>query len=192
MRPLYERYPTSVAINGHDYPIETDFRPWIRFSDLLEEQEKSSTEKAIAILSYYKGETPPLEEGIIGALAFYAREDQETVRKRLFEDDSDHPAPKPEPPAFSFSFDAEVIAVGFWQAYRIDLEEIEYLHWHKFFNMLQYLPSDTEFQQRIHFRTYDLSGVTDAKERSRILKIQRKIAIPSAMPTAEDIGNIFW
>ena len=35
MNVFYEDLPETLKINGKEYPIITDFREWIRFSDML-------------------------------------------------------------------------------------------------------------------------------------------------------------
>ena len=32
---FYESLPEALEINGREYPIITDFREWLRFSDML-------------------------------------------------------------------------------------------------------------------------------------------------------------
>ena len=39
MNILFEEFPDSVCVNGENYPIETDFREWIRFIQLVEDDE---------------------------------------------------------------------------------------------------------------------------------------------------------
>ena len=35
MNVFYEELPEALEINGREYPVITDFREWIRFSDML-------------------------------------------------------------------------------------------------------------------------------------------------------------
>ena len=37
MNILYEQFPEEVKVNGEYYPIVTDFREWIRFTELVED-----------------------------------------------------------------------------------------------------------------------------------------------------------
>ena len=37
MNILYEQFPEEVKVNGEYYPIVTDFREWIRFAELVED-----------------------------------------------------------------------------------------------------------------------------------------------------------
>ena len=39
MNILFEEFPDSVCVNGENYQIETDFREWIRFIQLVEDDE---------------------------------------------------------------------------------------------------------------------------------------------------------
>ena len=39
MHILYREFPESVRVSGKSYDIETDFREWIRFLELAEDEE---------------------------------------------------------------------------------------------------------------------------------------------------------
>ena len=42
---LYEPFPEEIRADGVSYPIETDFREWFRFGDMLADQELTKEEK---------------------------------------------------------------------------------------------------------------------------------------------------
>lgn len=194
MRKLYEPYPTKLNIGGRSYGIVTDFRDWLKFSDMLKEKMLTDEEKALIALNYYTGEAPQdIRAALVGLCSFYANRSFEEMMEIFFPSKSAKPVKyTPKAAAFDYGFDAECIMAGFYATYKIDLSTIHYLHWHQFKAMLDFLPASTEFKQRISYRSMNPASIKNAAERSRVMKIQREIAIPKPPPTDEEIGGVFW
>ena len=66
------------------------------------------------------------------------------------------------------------------------------MHWWQFGILLDGLSEKTEFKQRVMYRNTNTAGIKDVKERQRIERIQRAIAIPMPAPTDEEMGAMFW
>jgi hypothetical protein len=194
MRKLYEPYPTRVDIDGRSYGIVTDFRDWIKFSDMLKEKALTDEEKALIALNYYTEEPPQdIIAALVGLCAFYTNHAFDEMMRPFFPPKGTRPIEDAHrEPTFDYEFDAECIMAGFYATYKIDLSTIHYLHWHQFKAMLDFLPASTEFKQRISYRSMNPASIKNAAERSRVMKIQREIAIPKPPPTDEEIGGVFW
>ena len=52
MNLIYDRYPNSVMLNGKHREIVTDFKDWLRFVDLLKDDEYGPEEKFESILLF--------------------------------------------------------------------------------------------------------------------------------------------
>lgn len=192
MNLLYDKYPDTVILNGREYGIVTEFKDWLRFVDMVKDDSLSDGEKVEIMLSFYLEEIPAAEQGhahkpLEGFLCMAGAdapvyEDREPVD---FPDEI-----PPGKPLYDFCFDARYIIAGFWHDYRIDLTTTD-MHWWKFRILLDGLSAETEFKQRVMYRNTDTSQIKDTKERSRILRIQRKIAIPQPKPTDFEIGDLF-
>lgn len=196
MKTLYEPYPEEVSVKERRYPIATDFREWIKFQDMMRDPDVTQHELAYGMAQYYKDEIPPDSDDAICALvAFYLQKDMEETRSILFpalrNDIKKQPEEKKKA-LYDYAFDADCIMAGFYYAYHIDLDTVRYLHWHKFRALLNHLPEDTEFRQRIHYRGIDAGKIKDKKERERVRKIQRQIRLPAPAPTVNEIGGLFW
>lgn len=86
MNILYERFPESVAVNGKDYPVVTDFREWIRFSELVEDETVPWQIKCRLLLQWYTEQIPEDIESAVYALGDFLMcrkdNDQETEEKK--------------------------------------------------------------------------------------------------------------
>lgn len=175
---LYDRYPTSVEVNGKRYPIETDFRPWINFHDLAL-QSGNDEQRIKEMLALYEDGIPYDLNAAISALCnFYAAGNMRQ------DDDS-----KPVKPVYDFDFDGDYFIAGFRENYGISLLSIDYLHWWEFLALFRGMNADTELKQRMQLRSIDISKISDIKEKARIRRAQLSIAIPAGEMADEDIGD---
>ena len=68
MNILFEEFPDSVCVNEENYPIETDFREWIRFIQLVEDDEVPWQIKCQLMMQWYTDGMPDDLEGAVQAL----------------------------------------------------------------------------------------------------------------------------
>ncbi len=187
---LYDPYPCSVSILGTDKRIITDFRDWLRFYDMLRDEDGTDQEKMDILLKYYLDPLSLLEimhakEPLIGFFNMTAAKDE---KRRTEEDISAR-----RKLLWDYRYDAACIIADFYHDYRIDLTARRLrMHWWKFRILLEGLSSETEFKQRVMYRNTDTGQIKDARERSRIQKIQRAIAIPQPEVTDFEVGDMFW
>ncbi|MEG2428595.1 MAG: bacteriophage Gp15 family protein [Clostridium sp.] len=193
MNIFYEPFPRTVEIHGSPYRIVTDFREWIKFMDLVQDETIPMAEKGNMLLQWYV-DVPPLEKSAVYALQKFliAKELYPPIEEINQEDDEEEEAEQDVVPAFSYAVDASSIFCAFMSCYHIDLEKVSYLHWWKFKILFDGLPEDTEIKQRIYYRTLDLSTIKDKDEKKRIRNIQRKISLQKKrLPDDFEIGGMF-
>ena len=198
MNVFYEELPESLEINGREYPVITDFREWIRFSDMLKSD--IPPEFKLEFLSeMFLEEVPDLytEDGIeevMDAITSFL-----SLSGTEFPDISSDEANSEEveyeeqraKKAIYYEQDAPYIISAFRREYQIDLLSVPYMHWWEFRMLLDGLSEESQIKKRIYWRTCDVSKM-DKKERREILKIRRSITIPEEEYVSdEDIGNAF-
>lgn len=192
MNLIYDKYPTAVMLNGKQREIVTDFKDWLKFVDLLKDDEFSQEEKFESILLFYLDPLPVAEQvnACKPLIDFFkmAEAEEKSYQVDCEEEEEETASIKP---LYDFRYDARCIISGFWHDYRIDLTK-SHMHWWKFRILLDGLSSETEFKQRVMYRNTDASRIKDVEERNRILRIQRKIAIPQPVPSDDEIGGMFW
>ncbi len=137
MNILYEQFPEEIKVNGEYYPIVTDFREWIRFTELVEDDSVPWRMKCGLLLQWYLDKVPEDIEAAIYALGDFL------MCKRMYQDDpedEEEGQQKRGKPVFSFSEDAGCIYAAFREAYGIDLQQIDYMHWWEFRSLFDWLP----------------------------------------------------
>lgn len=144
---LYTTPPETVTVSGIEYPIDTDFRIWIEFQQILlnDLQENEKTEKVLQIIDRIG--LPQTKEALEAAVQFYvgASTEKSTGGGKNVQ-------------AFDFTQDSEYIFSAFYQFYRIDLA-IEKMHWWRFKAFFKSLPDDCEMCKIMGYRTIDLKKV---------------------------------
>ncbi len=191
---LYEPFPDSVRADGRTYPVQTDFRVWLRLSDQLADRNLSPEQTAAALLRVFRSPVRQFPESLLDAVfAFLGAEDL------YYHDDEDpeNPEELPEkippggPPLFDWKFDSRFILGDFLRFYQLDLLTVDFLHWFAFRALFDALPEDSLCMKRIAWRSADLSQIRNHDEKRRILKLKRAVAIPFTL-SDEEIGAAFF
>lgn len=191
MNIFYEEFPDYIEVNGEKYKVLTDFREWIRFSDMLKADIPISM-KIQFTSEMFLDNVPNIESEEIfnatmeGIVNFISMNDLK-IRK---EEESSSSEPRRK--GVYYDYDAPLIISAFLQDYHIDLIDIPYLHWWKFKMLLDGLDEKRQIKERIYYRTVDLNSIKDKKEREHIIRIRRRIAImDDEYVSDEEIGNAF-
>ena len=157
---------------------------------MLRDEDGTDREKMDILLEYYLDplsllETVHAREPLLDFFNMAAARNEKSR--------SEETAPGKKKLLWDYRFDAACIIAGFYHDYRIDLTDQECrMHWWKFRILLEGLSDETEFKQRVMYRNTDAGQIRDPKERSRIQKIQRAIAIPQPGITDFEVGDMFW
>lgn len=185
MNLLTDALPAAIEADGRRHGILTDFRDWVKFSEMLHDRETDSAEKAVMMAWWVDGQPEITEEFVQAVLDFYKA-------AALFpapDAASDEEAPQ-KPPVFDWSVDAAFVIADFRRYYGIDLMAVDFLHWWEFLSLFRALPEDSGCMKRIEYRSCDLSKIRNRAERDRIRKIQESIALP--WEPEEDFGDALW
>lgn len=165
MNILTDTVPTVVNISGTNYPINTDFRAGVEFEIMIQD---GSTDLLKVLTLFFDKNIPSEElEDIFTAIELYYCCGALPEKKKQTASEKKQ--------AYSFAVDSNAIFADFWNYYNIDLSQ-EGLHWWAFRSLLEGLPEESEFKQRIYYRTCDLKGLSK-KEKDRILRIRSKLEI---------------
>lgn len=172
---LINALPKNVEISGVRHEIETDFRVWVEFELLIQ----NDGDLASVIPKLFPNGVPRDIHGAIEAIkGFYCCGTITEKKPSAKAGVSKQP--------YAFDVDGNAIVADFWHFYNIDLTE-EGLHWWVFRALLEGLPEKSEFKQRVYYRTCDMKGLSK-KERERIMKIRSRIEIKNkgGKPTLEE------
>ena len=186
MNLLIDKLPTDYE----GLKINTNFRSFILFELLMQDRQLKEQDKVIMALNLFYDEMPTdFNKAIEGILWFYrcgediglkeTKKTNETKKKQIY----------------SYEYDAKYIYSAFLDQYRLDLNEIEYLHWFKFRAMFEGLKSENRISEIMGYRSINLNKIKDEKERKRYKKLQEQYAIPdnrSIEEKEQDFADALW
>lgn len=191
INPLYEEFPESIEADGRSYGIVTDFREWIRFSDMLGDKDLTDEEKLYLLTNWLTEAPRSITSNLVDALFAFFRADALNPDP-VQDDDDDEPEEEPQPkrpPVFDWKYDAKFLIGDFRRYYNIDLLTAE-MHWWEFRCLFAALPDDSQCRTRIGIRSADLSKIKDRDRRNQLAVMQRLIALPFEMDD-DDVAAIF-
>lgn len=202
MNSFYEAFPTSIDVLGVEYPIATDFREWIKFMDMAEDEELPLEIKLQCMMQYFTEGIPRDLQAAVQALREFllANELFDSIKQTFIPNEGadssqEHDAePSNHVRAYDYTIDQGYVIQAFLEVYHIDLLEIDYMHWWKFRLLFEHLPEETAMKKLIYYRTVNLNSIPDANERKRIKKIRSQVAIKKKKRKVTDyqIGDAFW
>lgn len=175
-------YPTKMEANGRIYSINTDYRIALACLSALDDESINDLERFYAVESLLLGTNVLQEDEFIlkNKIANYLRCGRE---KNTSEDEID----------MDYFQDRRLIRTSIQQVfYGLDVDEIEYLHWYKYNELIEGLTEDSVLERTRKLRTYDTSGISDEKELQRIEKAKKRVALKKKVPqlTQEQLQSI--
>ena len=159
--------PNAITVNGNSFLINTDFREWIKFGELLNNKDLKYKE-----LEYLFICDSPKYPYMPQLLDFYSN-------KNVTPKDTGEIGEK----IIDYVLDGEYIVASFFQAYNIDLTNIEYLHWHLFKALINGLPSNTYMKEIMSMRSYKKNNKSYEQQQRELKEIWK-------LPTNKSIQDI--
>lgn len=188
--------PVSVDIGSEKYEIDADFRTIMNIEGIIFEKEVTEDQKNFAkemmkeieinekdaitnakyydaLKIFYKDNIPDdLEEAMEKMLWFYSCGKEEISKQ------------KTKKKVISFEHDFDYINAGFMQDYKIDLFEVDFLHWWKFMSLFSALHDDCKICEIIGYRGAELKNF-DKEQRKRMREMQKIYALPDDISKEE-------
>ena len=187
---LYDKFPDSVQADGRSYPVKTDFRVWLKLADTFSDKNLPPEQAGSAFLSVFRSPVRQVSEPLLDAVFGFLKADALYYHSELAEDAPEKIPPEgASAPVFDWKFDSRFLLGDFLHFYQINLLTADFLHWFAFRALFDALPEDSVCMKRIAYRSADISQLSE-KEKKRIRKIKRAVAIPHIM-TDEEIGAAF-
>lgn len=150
---LYQVAPECLTIGGIDYPIDTDFRAWIKFQSILSSKQTDNA-KAEALCDLMAEWGLPLtRESLNAMVTFYKATSNEHIT-----------GGGKSVKAFDFDQDSEYIYSAFLESYGIDLSQAR-IHWWKFKALFKALPENCQFCKIMYYRTVDIDKVPKSQRK---------------------------
>jgi len=188
MNILIDRLPQEYE----GLKINTNFRSFILFELLMQDKTINTNEKIALTLSlfYENLEKEDYKKALEGVIWFYSggkdKKNEEKVKNK---------EERAREKIYSYEYDAELIYSAFWSQYKIDLNEIDELHWWKFKALFEGLNDDNKICQYMSYRAMDLSKIKDKDQKKYYADLKRKVALPDDRTAEEkerDFAGELW
>lgn len=175
-------YPEYAEIKGEKYKIDTNYQTALKCFEVIEDETITDYERALAIIYLLFDFIPNenldlfLEKAKIYLQCGKTEKEQNENKKDM-----------------DFFQDRSYINSSFMSDYHIDLSKTD-LHFWQFIELLEGLTEQCSLNRLRDLRNYDLSQIKNAKERNKIQKAQKKVALKNKNNkinlTKEEIENI--
>ena len=179
MSILTEPLKNTVTVSGISYPVNTDFRVWLKIHRLVTENNINKITEAI-ILCYKGGVLPPSFFEAVSAMWDFMLADDKKGKGQ---------GGKRGVKIFDFTQDAELIYASFLQDYGIDLLR-EDMHWHRFLALFKNLSPKSPFMRVAQIRATNLADIKDSALKAEIRKKQRFFALEGQLTDREFEDNL--
>lgn len=168
------KYPQYVNVDGIKYPINTDFRVALKCLDIINDESISDTERTYAVVYKLFGFIPKDED-----MPLFVKK----VEKYLGcgQSQEEHHSRKKD---MDFEQDWKYIMASFMSDYHINLVDTN-MHWYQFIDFIQGFTENSVMNRVRDLRNYDLSEVKDQKQRNKIIKAQKSVALKEILTEDE-------
>ena len=183
---LLHSLPESVMVDGKEFFVDTDFRTFIIFEKILSEPIDAREKVGEIIALFYTDEMPHDIEGAIDAILYLYRCGEEP-KKAPARKKNGNIELKPKM-IYNYEYDAPYIYGAFLTQYKIDLNDIEYLHWWKFQALFKSLEDHNKIVEIMSYRATDLSKIENKKERDRIARLKSIYALPQNLSFEDKVA----
>lgn len=177
-------YPEFAEIDGVQYELNTDYRVALNCFDAIEDESLNDTTRAFAVVvllfgkeNKSTGEIENVPDNINEALRIadkYLKCGNEKTSVETHKRDMD------------FNYDMHYIKASFLSDYDIDLDEVKYMHYWKFCDLISGLTEQSILSKIRDLRNTDLSEYKDAKIRGKLQKAMKNVELPQKQYQATD------
>ena len=176
-------YPTKMEANGHIYDINTDYRIALACFKAINDIEINDIERFYAIETMLLGNNVLEEDEQIlhDKIAKYLRCGKD---ENVSEEERD----------FDYLQDEVATRTSIRQSYHINLNEISYMHWYEYNELISGLTSESLLNKIRDLRSYDLSEISDEKRKQKIIEAQQRVALKEEHIKTKEEKEIdeFW
>lgn len=176
---LTNELPESVYIDALKYPFNADYKRFIKFEIMMDDNDLSEMEKLQTVLKLFYGDQMMFIENYQEAIeqVFYMYACGEDI-KNTKENKGN------KTPVYSFVYDDKYIYAAFIQAYNINLLRTN-MHWWAFKALLDSLPEDTFFRKIVSYRAIKIDNKMSDGERKFYTNMKKLFALPDTRTQEE-------
>lgn len=171
MNILIDKLPCSVIVDNIDTDIVSDFRTSILFEQLMKDNSVNDDAKIELALNLYfpKQYIINTVDAVNKIIWFYSG--GKDIKESSGKSNSSNIN------IYDFEQDADYIYAAFMEQYKIDLADIDYLHWWKFKSLFYGLNKDIQLSKIMFYRSIELTDDMTKNERKFYRDMKRLYAL---------------
>ena len=173
MNILIDKLPCSVIVDNIDTEIVSDFRTSILFEQLMKDNSVNDDAKIELALNLYfpKQYIINTVDAVNKIIWFYS------CGKDIKESSNKSSNSSKNANIYDFEQDADYIYAAFMEQYKIDLADIDYLHWWKFKSLFYGLNKDIQLSKIMFYRSVELTDDMTKNEHKFYRDMKRLYAL---------------
>ncbi len=183
MSMLINKVPESLIISGTEYEINTDFRVWIKYEQLLTSSEEITSDELLRKIKklIFKSKIPPahLDEDTIEQIIWFYRCGKEPQKG----------GSSKSADILSYEYDDGYICADFKKQYHIDIDE-ENIHWWKFQAYILALPDDSTIVKIMSYRAIEINSKMSSEQKTFYQKMKKHYKLPVKKEVQEKYNAI--
>ena len=171
MNILIDKLPCSVIVDNIDTEIVSDFRTSILFEQLMKDNSVNDDVKIELALNLYFPNQYIINtiDAVNKIIWFYSG--GKDIKESSGKSNSSNIN------IYDFEQDADYIYAAFMEQYKIDLADIDYLHWWKFKSLFYGLNKDIQLSKIMFYRSVELTDDMTKNERKFYRDMKRLYAL---------------
>ena len=171
MNILIDKLPHSVIVDNIDTEIVSDFRTSILFEQLMKDSSVNDDVKIELALNLYfpKQYIINTVDAVNKIIWFYSG--GKDIKESSGKSNSSNIN------IYDFEQDADYIYAAFMEQYKMDLADIDYLHWWKFKSLFYGLNKDIQLSKIMFYRSIELTDDMTKSERKFYRDMKRLYAL---------------
>ncbi|MEO1815337.1 MAG: Gp15 family bacteriophage protein [Acetobacterium sp.] len=177
MNLLTEPPVQYIELEGIDYLVNADFRLFIEYEMIVQGPgtiEEKGSKTLQLVQRFFNGHNIVDQALAVEAFLWFYQcgEENRSIKK------SETETARRQRPVYSFEVDGALIYAAFLDQYRIDLVNIDYLHWWVFRSLMSALREDHEFKKVMGYRAMKIDKNMTAEQRKAFRKLKQLYRLP--------------
>lgn len=186
---LIDVLPKHIKIDDKVYKINSDFRTSMIFEMMIKDDILNNDEKTNLALSLYYPQMPHDRDLAIEAIIWFYRCGK-IEQKKSNDDSKTRHSNRKNNRIYDYELDSEYIYSAFLDQYRIDLQDIEYLHWWKFRALFKSLKEDNQIVKIMGYRSIDITKDMPKEQKDFYKKMKKIYEIPKSQTEKQKVNEI--
>lgn len=183
MNNFLKGLPKTINVNGKEIAINTDFRVWIRYEEIMLDEDKEAEKQIMEVLNtclvddFTMTRLDDLEKLFDELMCFYGLGEKIKNEKEADRDEEKDSDFSEKNKIYSYEHDWSYIYSAFMECYNINLFTVN-LHWWEFKALFNGLNDKCRFSKIMSFRSMTITSKMSKEEKKYYREMKKIYALP--------------